>query len=106
LEAAGHVITYKWWECASFTREQAQFDFEGVISAEAFVLVVEDPTLKYSGSLVEFGIALNRGIPIYIIGTALDQNIFTLLPGVYRGIETLLQAVQPFTGEAYYCRCG
>ena len=92
LEAAGHTITYKWWGCSNFTQEQALLDFYGVIHADALVLVVEDPALKYSGAITEFGMALGRGIPVYLMGNALDRNIFTLLPGVYRGIETLLQA--------------
>jgi hypothetical protein len=93
LEAAGHVITYKWWGCLNFTQEQALLDYNGVTSADAFVLIVEDPTLKYSGAITEFGIAVGRHIPVYIMGNALDRNIFTLLPGVYRGIETLLQDI-------------
>lgn len=95
LEAAGHTITYKWWGCSNFTQEQAQLDYYGVLSADALVLIVEDPTLKYSGAIAEFGMALARTIPIYIMGHALDRNIFTLLPNVQRGIETLLQATAP-----------
>lgn len=92
LEAAGHTITYKWWGCSNFTQEQAFLDYKGVVTADAFVLIVEDPALRYSGALTEFGIALARGVPVYLMGHAIDRNIFTLLPGVTRGIETLLQA--------------
>jgi hypothetical protein len=91
LEAAGHTITYKWWGCSNFAQEQALLDFDGVTSADALVLVVEDD-FKYSGALTEFGIALGKGIPVYIMGKAIDRNIFTLMPNVFRGIETLLQA--------------
>ena len=98
LEAAGHTITYKWWQCDVASQEQALNDFNGVVSADAMVLVV-DADYRYSGALTEFGMALARFIPVYIVGNALDieprgvsPNIFTLLPGVYRGIETLLQA--------------
>lgn len=92
LEAAGHRITYKWWGCSNFTQVQALLDYEGVMAADALVLIVEDPTLRYNGAIAEFGMALAWRIPVYIMGTALDRNIFTLLPNVHRGIETLLQA--------------
>lgn len=98
LEAAGHTITFKWWESTVADATQALEDFNGVISADALVLIV-DADYRYSGALTEFGIALGRHIPVYIIGNAIDinprgcsPNIFTLLPGVHRGIETLLQA--------------
>lgn len=96
LEAAGHTISYKWWGCSNFTQEQAVLDFVGVTSADAFVLVVEE-NLRYSGALTEFGMALARGIPVYIMGAAIDRNIFTLMPNVHRGIETLLQATASAT---------
>jgi hypothetical protein len=96
LEAAGHVITYKWWGCSNFVQAQALLDFEGVLSADALVLVVEND-YRYSGALTEFGMALARGIPVYIMGNAIDRNIFTLMPNVYRGIETLLQATASAT---------
>lgn len=89
LEAAGHTITYKWWGVSNFTQDQAMLDFHGVLSADALVMVVEDD-YRYSGALTEFGIALARRIPVYLMGHAIDRNIFTLLPGVHRGIETLL----------------
>lgn len=92
LEAAGHEITYKWWGNSNFTQEQALADERGVRTAQALVLVVEDPELRYNGALTEFGMALALRIPCYLMGNAIDRNIFTLLPGVYRGIETLLQA--------------
>lgn len=100
LEAAGHIITYKWWANSDVTEDQALLDFLGVIHADALVLIVEED-LRYSGALTEFGIALGRGIPVHIMGHELDcvpvrgsrPNIFTMMPfGVQYGIETLLQA--------------
>jgi nucleoside 2-deoxyribosyltransferase len=89
LEAAGNTITYKWWEAEAMSLQQALSDFNGVIHADALVLIVEDD-LPYSGALTEFGIALARFKPVYVLGHAQDRNIFMLLPGVYRGIEPLL----------------
>jgi len=103
LEDAGHTITYKWWVSDEPSAEQAWLDYTGVIFADAVVLIVEK-NLPYSGALTEFGIALGRGIPVYIMGNALDiepkkgprANIFTMLKPevfkIHRGIETLLQA--------------
>lgn len=100
LEQAGHTITYPWWLNDQINVEQASLDFWGVCAADAFVLLV-DGDYRYSGALTEFGIALGRGIPVYLVGHALDvlpekgssPNIFTLLPRVYRGIETLLKPI-------------
>jgi hypothetical protein len=99
LEAAGHRITYKWWDSSVADATQAWNDFAGVKWADALVLIVEKD-FRYSGALTEFGIALGAGVPVYLLGHALDvnnvhasmPNIFTLLPQVHRGIETLLQA--------------
>ena len=74
-------------------------DFRGVTSADVVVLIVEQDYC-YSGALTEFGIALGRGIPVYLMGHELDvrpvrgscPNIFTLMPGITYGIETLLEA--------------
>lgn len=99
LEAAGHIISYKWWECSKVDSEQALCDAEGVFSADALVLIVEKD-YRYSGALTEFGMAIAWGVPVYIMGNALDvstgasPNIFTLLPGVQHGIETLLDATR------------
>lgn len=100
LEAAGHEITYKWWDCSVASPEQALLDERGVRTAQALVLIVDGQGVwRYSGALTEFGMALALRIPVYLLGNDLDieprgsqPNIFTLLPGVYRGIETLLQA--------------
>ncbi len=98
LEAAGHVITYKWWLNDQVTADQAMTDFLGVTRADAMVLIVEED-YRYSGALTEFGIAIGRNIPVYILGNQLDleprgasPNIFVLLPDVYRGIEPLLSS--------------
>lgn len=89
LEFANHTITYDWTEGTEFTTEQAILDMNGVMEAEALVFLAKKK-YNYAGALVEFGIAVARNIPIYIIGDAIDNCIFVTLPNVRRGIEELL----------------
>lgn len=93
LEAHGHTITYDWTSCLLADLAQAQADLKGVLDADAFVGIFERD-LPYCGALVEFGMALGRGIPCYLIGHAIDVErgrcIFTQLPNVTHGIEELL----------------
>lgn len=93
LEEAGHTITYDWTQCLVPDLAQAQKDYKGVIMADAFVGLFERD-LAYCGALVEFGIALGRGIPCYLIGHAIDVErgkcIFSQLSGVQHGIDDLL----------------
>ncbi len=92
LRAAGHTITYDWTRCAVMDILQAKKDLRGVLDAEVVVLIIEED-VPYRGALVELGIALGAAIPVYVLGTALDDLcIFLKLgtPYLYRGIETLL----------------
>lgn len=95
LIEAGHTITHDW--CAAEScgdneerwKEHALNDKQGVLTAEAFVGVFEKD-LRYSGALTEMGMAAGMGIPIYIVGSACDNNVFLRLPEVRRGIWGLL----------------
>ena len=90
LILAGHIITYNWTTNEQVNAQQARYDLDGVLSAHALVVIAEQD-LRYVGTLVEFGIALGAGIPIYVIGQALDEKcIFMKLPHIHRGIESLL----------------
>lgn len=89
LEDAGHTITYDWTECTDFSPAQASRDKQGVMEADALVFIAVD-NLNYKGALVEMGIAVGRGIPIYIVGKAIDECLFTVLPEIRRGLEGLL----------------
>jgi nucleoside 2-deoxyribosyltransferase len=93
LIEAGHTITYDWTNCDQFTVEQAAKDMDGVLSADALVFIAEE-NLPYKGAYVEFGIAVARGIPIYLLGNAANACIFTKLPQVQRGLGNLLTPVQ------------
>lgn len=95
LRAVGHRITHDWTSYQSDSpRDQAICDLTGVRCADVLVLIVEKD-LRYAGAWVEMGIAIGRGIPVYVLGTAGDQNIFMNLPRVYRGIDSLLELDAP-----------
>ncbi len=90
LIAAGHTITYDWTQNEQVDATQAWNDAMGVVTADALVLVAEKD-LPYCGAMVEFGMALGRGIPVYVIGNALDTRcIFMKLQEVHRGLADLL----------------
>lgn len=95
LKRFGHTITHDWTQAESCGddeerwKEHASNDKKGVLSADAFVGVFEKD-LKYSGALAEFGMACAIGIPCYILGNAIDSNVFLRLPEVKRGLEDLI----------------
>ena len=74
----GHVITEKWWDHEDITEnstllpqdrkemaKQAQADWDGVSSADAFIFL----NLAYSeGKCVELGLALVNMLPIFAVG--------------------------------------
>lgn len=90
FEAAGHVVTERWWEKedetgnhiddtdSEYLEERALADFEGVVRADAMVLV---NSKKSEGKAVETGIAAARFLPIVLIGSR--SNVFHYLPNVY-----------------------
>lgn len=88
LIAAGHTISYDWTTATANSREQAENDVAGVLNADAFVGVFEKD-LRYSGAIAEMGMAIANGASIYILGNAIDTNIFLRLPRVRRGIDGL-----------------
>jgi nucleoside 2-deoxyribosyltransferase len=82
---AGDTITYDWTEDNSaFNEAQAKADLAGVEEADIFVGIFEKD-LAYCGALVEMGMAIANDIPVYLLGSQLDNKcIFTLLRGVER----------------------
>lgn len=95
LQRFGHTITHDWTVAESCGDDEAKWaeharnDRTGVLAAEAFVGVFEKD-LKYNGAIAEFGMACAIGIPAYILGRALDANVFMRLPNVKRGLEGLI----------------
>lgn len=78
-----HTITYDWTQAEQFSQAQAECDFDGVMAAEALVVLAEWD-LPYKGTYVEFGVALAIGIPVYVVGPGFDGCIFITLPNVHR----------------------
>jgi nucleoside 2-deoxyribosyltransferase len=87
LKAAGAEITHDWTiteeedkksdeDCARF----AAFDLEGVVTSEAVVVVITDPTYAYRGTCVECGAALSHNKPVIVVSlvpdAAFNTNIF------------------------------
>ena len=107
LESEGFSITEKWWARIydiegkkivttdlkkinddyppeSFygipeTIKSFYLDFEGVMSANAFVFIASDELRKYNGACVELGLALGRKIPCYLLGRLENSVLFTPL---------------------------
>lgn len=102
FEDSGFSITHKWWETEGGwekspdeLRKQAEHDVEGVLSADAVVLV---NTGKSEGKAVEQGIAIAAGKPIIAIGTRgeFSLNVFHYLP-LYTWVSSVEQAIWQLT---------
>lgn len=83
LTKAGHTVPFDWSEAQVANREQAELDVKGVRDAQALLGLFEEE-YEYKGAIVEFGIAVALGKPIFIIGNKLDSMIFIHLPNVYK----------------------
>lgn len=92
LTSAGHHITYDWTICEVADINSAIADLRGVLDADAYVGVFEKD-LPYKGALIEMGVALGMGIPIYIIGDALNLSncIFLYHPNVHVGYNSYVK---------------
>lgn len=102
LEAAGHVITHKWWdvegaaegdspEVLAYHRKNAELDYQGVKDAKLLILVNSS---KSEGKAVEQGIAISDRKPIIAIGKRgeTSKNVFHYLPN-YIWVDTLDKAL-------------
>lgn len=79
-----HVITYDWTVVEQESSTQAVKDAEGVQTADVLVLIAEED-VPYAGALVELGIAIGCGIPVFVLGNApiTRRCIFMKHPLVY-----------------------
>lgn len=79
-----HTITYDWTVVEQESAVQAVKDAEGVQTADVLVLIAEED-VPYAGALVELGIAIGCGIPVFVLGTApiTRRCIFMKHPLVY-----------------------
>ena len=88
LEAAGHTITERWWEHPDVNsggpdahpelERQAFADFEGVVRADALVLL---NLATSEGKAVETGVALALVKPVVVVGER--SNVFHHMPNVH-----------------------
>jgi nucleoside 2-deoxyribosyltransferase len=101
LVAMGHVVTSRWLNgnhqiddqglsVEAKAEERQRFaleDFTDVIQADALIAFTEPPraTNSRGGRHVEFGIALGRMMPVYVVGPR--ENVFHCLNDV-RQFET------------------
>ncbi len=90
LARRGHTITHDWttvtepaglgpWERRQFLGACAEKDFKGVAQADALI-IINHPEGK--GMLVEMGVALGLGIPVYLLYPDRATNVFNNLGAV------------------------
>ena len=110
LEAAGHTVISDWHqekhatdvkvqELSEETNQRYAYkDLLQVRGADAMLFFAEHPdtpTVR-GGRHVEFGIAIERGIPIFVVGH--QENIFHYLNGGrVRHYDTVEEAIQGLT---------
>ncbi len=96
LREMGHEITVDWTDHEIYPNDAvaerlASFaidDVWGVLEADVYIgLMIED--FVYKGLWVEMGIALGKGIPVWLIGDAGDSCIFANHPLVRKFADTL-----------------
>lgn len=102
LEAAGHTLTWKWWETEDTSEGertvealayQALKDFRGVVECQTLVLW---NSKKSEGKAVEQGVALAKNKEIIAIGKRGDgtsSNVFHYLPN-YTWVGSIEEAIE------------
>lgn len=83
LQDAGFRITHDWTgestagktseEIGPFLEVCAENDYVGVTEADAVLLLNHD---RAFGAMVEMGMAIARGIPVFVVGHKIRDNIF------------------------------
>ena len=91
LKDMGFEISFDWTHDPEAGPTQAMNDYNGVMNADVVVCVFEKD-YDYCGSLVEMGIALGAGKPVFVLGNApvTRRNIFMNHPNVFRGLSGLV----------------
>lgn len=114
LIARGYDITHDWTHESSaglegerletFLTGCATDDYNGVADADAILVLNHD---RAFGAMVEMGIALARGIPVFVVGYKIRDNIFFhlgsdfgmyLFDTVEEAVEAIDQMRQVLTG--------
>lgn len=94
LRGEDHEITHDWTKTVEahgdgvkgeldddFRRECAELDMDGVIAADAFIMLTGE---NMSGTLIELGAALMRQLPCAVIGEPERDSVFYELEFVTR----------------------
>ena len=104
LTDAGHDVVSVWTGSKDTTTDrglmqQALVDYCGISESEVLVLVLNNEEAYLNSSpnrYVEMGIALGRQIPIYMLGTARDDEIFHRLPWIHK-VESVEEIIKCLT---------
>lgn len=105
FEKEGIHITEKWWEHPETDDipeliRQAVVDWDSVVESDAFVLL---NTAKSEGKATEMGMALQAGLPVFMLGQKGPKsgNIFHNLPKVTacRDISQLISTVKAWAAR-------
>ena len=107
LEERGHEITVDWTNHNVYPNDSspdilatfADDDLRGVLEADLFIGDVLNQH-EYKGLWVEMGIALGKGIPVWLIGENGDACIFSNHHTVrkFKGISEMLKALESPSG--------
>ena len=101
VREAGHKISHDWTRLDAHSVADrvhiSTLDFRGIAEADIVVFLATCPSSTGS-YLVEFGIALALGKPIWLIGNQMDNGLYAYHPAVRRAknIEEII---------AYYGVC-
>lgn len=105
LEDAGHTVPCRWWEHSELPAylsgqetegdfavlaEQAYLDLDGVLTADAFVLL---NLVKSEGKAVETGVAIASGVPIIVVGPRSNLFHYTSSVEVVATVNECLMAL-------------
>ncbi len=98
LRGMGHEITCDWtghkYEDEAYPQQYCADDAQGVKDADLY-LGIFIATYHYRGALVEMGIAIGVGIPVWLFGDKADGCIFSNHPSVkkFKWWEELVEAL-------------
>ena len=98
LRGIGFEITCDWtdhkYEDEAYPQQYCADDVQGVKDADLYIGIFVDSYI-YRGALVEMGIALGVGIPVWLLGTKQDDCIFSHHPSVkkFKAWEELIEAL-------------
>jgi nucleoside 2-deoxyribosyltransferase len=114
LREAGHVVTHDWtleevqpdWSeqyAADYLQRCGAQDFAGVVKADALVLINHEASRD---AMAEFGIALGKGIPVFVLHAERRGSVFFHRATLTSGIDQLLAALAAPRMGMRPCKCG